>query len=138
MLLLRDLHNRFKLKFIIFSAIFLTGCFGSAKERVDGGAFHEYSSEIVDNISNDQNILLFFTGPNCNECNRLLDVFINNPDKIPDDLVVLEINLEEKKDLQDKYNVYYKNSFVLLNSGKEEIKRWSGGGFKEMIDQLSS
>jgi thioredoxin 1 len=55
---------------------------------------------------------------------------------LPADVVVFKTDYDTEKELKKKYGITYQHTFVLVDNEGNSIKKWNGGGVKELIEEL--
>lgn len=81
----------------------------------------------------DKKRVYFFHASWCPTCKTANEEFINNPDSIPNDVVVFKTDYDTEKELKQKYGITYQHTFVFVDAHGQEIKKWNGGGITELI-----
>lgn len=97
----------------------------------------EYSKESYNKASPKRRVLYFYASwcPTCKAANA---DFTANPDKIPEDAVVIRVNYndpdtdQEEKALAKRYGITYQHTFVQVNSAGKEVTLWNGGDTNEL------
>ena len=101
----------------------------------------EYSKSAHDQAT-DKRRVLYFYATWCPSCKIANEDFIANPDKIPEDVVVIRTNYndpdtdQDEKDLAKRYGVTYQHTFVQVDSTGKELTKWNGGGTDELLTKL--
>ncbi|MBP9759624.1 hypothetical protein KBD45_08080 [Candidatus Dojkabacteria bacterium] len=124
------------LLFIAFS-IFLGGCdfkfiqsgndqtptpvLGEKVRNEGNGVYDLYDDELI-KTAEDKQIVLFFSADWCAECNNLDNDILTNKDKIPQNVIIMKVEYDVRKDLKDKYKVTKENSLIEINSAEEKLK----------------
>ena len=98
----------------------------------------EYSKTVLDQFINKRRVLYFYATW-CPSCKVANEDFLANPDKIPEDIVVIRTNYndpntdQEEKDLAKKYGIIYQHTFVQIDAQGNEITKWNGGATRELL-----
>ena len=101
----------------------------------------EYSKAAYDQTA-DKRRVLYFYATWCPSCKVANEDFTANPDKIPEDVVVIRINYndpntdQEEKDLAKKYAITYQHTFVQIDPQGKEITKWNGGQIEELLANI--
>ena len=86
--------------------------------------------------------ILYFYATWCPSCKQANGDFTANPNKIPEDMVVLRVNYndpdtdQEEKDLAKKYSITYQHTFVQIDNQGKEITKWNGGQTDELLAKI--
>lgn len=86
--------------------------------------------------------VLYFYATWCPSCKQANEDFTANPNKIPEDVIVLRINYndpdtdQEEKDLAKKYGITYQHTFVQVDSAGKELTKWNGGQTDELVTNI--
>ena len=101
----------------------------------------EYSKTVLDE-SADKRRVLYFYATWCPSCKIANEDFTANPNKIPEDVVVIRTNYNDpdtnsqEKDLAKKYGITYQHTFVQIDSNGNEITKWNGGQTDELLAKI--
>lgn len=101
----------------------------------------EYSKSALDQAAGNRRVLYFYANwcPTCRPTDANLK---QNVDKIPQDLIVIRVNYndsdtdQEEKDLAKKYDVIYQHTFVQIDNNGNQVTKWSGGAFEDIIANI--
>ena len=86
--------------------------------------------------------VLFFYASWCPTCQPADASFLENQDKLPEDVLLIRVNYDDsdtdqaERDLAKKYGVTYQHTFVQIDSSGKEISKWNGGQFDKLISNL--
>ena len=90
------------------------------------GSYEAYAPEKLMKYA-DKKIVLFFRASWCPTC-KTVDADIRaNMKSIPADVVILDVNYDDSRELQAKYGVTYQHTFVQVDKLGTNITKWSGG-----------
>ena len=109
--------------------------------KSNSSRYVEYSKAVLDQ-SKDKRRVLYFYATWCPECKIANEDFTANPDKIPEDVVVIRTNYNdpntdaEEKNLAKKYSITYQHTFVQIDSQGKEVTKWNGGGTDELVKNI--
>ena len=112
-----------------------------ASENIPSSRYVEYSKTILDQ-SKDLRRVLYFYATWCPTCKVANEDFLANPNKIPEDVVLIRINYNdpdtdaEEKDLAKKYGITYQHTFVQIDAEGNQIAKWNGGQTEELIANI--
>lgn len=113
------------------------------KNEVNTEPYFEYSKESFSGSENKTRILFFYADwcPICRPVDRDIK---DNLDKIPDDISIIKVNYndqftdEDEKKLAAKYGVTYQHTFVRIDTAGNEIEKWNGGSFEDLLKRIQS
>jgi len=106
-------------------------------ERIDSAQsndlrYIDYSKSSFDNTT-DKKRIYFFHAKWCPTCKAANEEFMQNSGRIPSDVILFKTDYDTEKELKTKYGITYQHTFVYVDSGGSEIKKWNGGGITELI-----
>ncbi len=78
--------------------------------------------------SNNGKAVIFFHAGWCPTCIAAERDFKVNFDKVPENVTILQTDYDTSKELKQKYNVTYQDTFVQVDSQGNEVTKWSSGG----------
>ena len=100
-----------------------------------------YSKEALESTA-DKRRVLYFYATWCPECKVANEDFLQNSNKIPEDVVVIRVNYNDsdtdsqEKDLAKKYGITYQHTFVQIDGQGKTITKWNGGGIDELLVKI--
>ena len=112
-----------------------------AMEKTANSRYLVYSKDVYDAAS-DKRRVLYFYATWCPSCKQANEDFTANPNKIPEDVVVIRTNYNDQdtdqgeKDLAKKYGITYQHTFVQIDSQGKEITKWNGGQTDELVTNI--
>jgi len=80
----------------------------------------------------DKKRVYFFHATWCPTCKAVNEEFNNNPDSIPEDVILFKTDYDSEKELKKKYGITYQHTFVYVDADGRELKKWNGGGIAEL------
>ncbi|MBI5358652.1 hypothetical protein HZB69_03460 [Candidatus Amesbacteria bacterium] len=101
----------------------------------------EYSKAALDQSVAKRRVLYFYATW-CPSCKVANEDFTANPNKIPEDVVVIRTNYndpntaQEERDLAKKYGITYQHTFVQIDGQGKEITKWNGGKTDELLANI--
>ncbi len=106
------------------------------------GKYQTFESETLNTNLNKRRVLFFYANwcPTCRPVNEELN---RSEDLIPDDLVIIRVNYNDsdtdkaEQELARKYGVTYQHTFVQIDESGMELKKWNGGGLREILNNLN-
>ena len=111
------------------------------KNETSSSRYLDYSKTVLDQPA-DKRRILYFYATWCPSCKVANEDFLANPDKIPEDVVVIRTNYndpntdQEEKDLAKKYGITYQHTFVQIDAQGNEITKWNGGQTDELVANI--
>ena len=99
------------------------------------GAYVDYTEDAF-NQNKDKNRVLYFHADWCPICRPLDQAFQTRTNEIPTGYVIFKTNYDTETSLKTKYGITYQHTFVLVDEDGNEVKKWSGGDFDEVIEML--
>lgn len=111
------------------------------EEMLDLGTYVEYYDGVIEENSDKQRVLFFYANW-CPTCRPLDAEIAKNINKIPKNTIVVRVNYNDdktdsaEKELAKKYAVTYQHTLVVIDSVGREFKKWNGGDFQKILDNL--
>lgn len=103
-----------------------------ASQNKTMGRYVEYSKEAFDKVVNNKRIY-FFHAKWCPTCKVANEEFVQDMDKIPNDVILFKTDYDTEKELKTQYGITYQHTFVLVDNEGKEIRKWNGGDIEELI-----
>lgn len=113
----------------------------TTEQETIGSRYIPYSKVAYDATSGKRRVLYFYATW-CPTCKQANEDFIANPNKIPEDMVVIRTNYndpdtdQEEKELAKKYGITYQHTFVQIDAEGKEITKWNGGKIDELLTNI--
>lgn len=118
---------------------FITNTPQNSVEKTEGKmdkmekTYMDYSKENFENaINNNKNVVLFFHASWCPDCRAADNMFIENTDDIPNDIVLFKIDYDNSEDLKKQYALTTQHTFVQIDKDMNMITKWIGGNIPEL------
>ena len=92
----------------------------------DSGEYRDYESGLLTR-ADEGDVVLFFHASWCPTCKALERNIDQEKNNIPEDLTILTLDYDIEKELKQKYNIVIQHTFVQVDSGGNEIAKWTGG-----------
>lgn len=89
------------------------------------GVYTKYSEDLLPR-DNTQKTLLFFSASWCPTCGALKRDLDRNLDKIPNDMVILDIDYDTQTELKKKYDVRVQHTILQIDKDGKVLKDLSG------------
>lgn len=105
--------------------------------RMDMLNYLDYSNETLANAQKKGTSVLFFAATTwCQTCSALEEEIIERQAEIPKDVTILKVDYDNDKAMNQKYSVTSQHTLVVLDKNGQEVKRWLGGGFDTLLQEL--
>ena len=99
--------------------------------------YTSYTEEKFEQALDDgKQVALFFHAIRCPICHGTRDVINDNITDLPDDVMILEVDIEKRTDIADKYNVVAQTTFVFFDEAWNDIEV-SRSIYPDVIDELN-
>jgi thiol-disulfide isomerase/thioredoxin len=96
------------------------------------GLYTDYTPELA---MRDGDVVLFFKASWCPTCSKL-DANLDE-NEFPENLTVLRIDYDLRKDLVNEYGINYQHTLVHVNKDGEIITKWYGGyNLQSILDKI--
>lgn len=108
----------------------------------DTQGYIDYSDQAFEN-SKDKRRVLYFYANWCTTCIPVNADFIENANKIPEDVVVFKVNFrdsdtdEREKQLAEKYKITHQHTFVQVSYAGGIVTSWNGGNLANLIKNVN-
>jgi thioredoxin 1 len=100
-----------------------------------------FTPQILDQPATARRVLFFYANW-CPTCRPADQSFTQNSSQFPSDLTVIRVNYNDdetepaEKELAKKYGITYQHTYVLIDEQGNALKKWNGGGFEELLENL--
>ncbi len=91
-----------------------------------------YSKKAFDEAAKQKRVY-FFAASWCPSCRAADKDFNANIKKIPENVMVFKTDYDTEAALKTKFNITSQHTFVYVDAKGEALKKWSGGGFAELL-----
>ncbi len=99
--------------------------------------YYEYSDKSLKLSQSRGKTILFFAATTwCNTCSNLDKEIKEKSMDLPKNITILKTDYDNDKALNKKYFITIQHTLVVLDKNGEEIKRWIGGNFEELIKNI--
>jgi thioredoxin 1 len=102
---------------------------------LNNGEYVSYSSDYLE-LYSEKTKILFFHASWCPTCKAADKDISNNLSNIPENTVIIKTDYDTQSDLKKKYGISYQHTFVIVDDQGNEIEKWNGGSFKEIIERI--
>ena len=100
--------------------------------------YFDYSEGTLANAYGNGNTVLFFAATLwCNTCSALDDELKERSSTLPDGVTVLKVDYDSDRAMRAKYGVTQQHTLVYLDSDQNELKRWIGGDFDALVQNIN-
>lgn len=81
--------------------------------------------------------LLFFAATTwCQSCAELEQEIVDRVAEIPSNVTILKVDYDNDQETNQQHAVTSQHTLVLLDESGTEVKRWLGGDFNTLLDEL--
>lgn len=93
------------------------------------GLYQDYSEDNLNHaLGRGEKVVLFFWASYCPD-SKTGDADLNeNPDRIPENVRVLKVDIDQYPDIKKKYGVDYSGTYVQIGADQNEVMRWQSPG----------
>lgn len=108
-----------------------------AAEAPKVGVYELYTQAAFDAAKDQQRVLFFAASwcPNCQAANADINAKLS---QIPANLVIFKTDYDKEVALKKKYGITYQHTFVLVDAEGKAVKKWAGGGLKQIVAKTES
>jgi len=104
----------------------------SMKEQTLSSAYRTYSPAAFDAAKGTRRVL-FFHATWCPNCKRADADIRANLAKLPAGVTVFKTDYDREKALKKQYGITAQHTFVLVDASGKALKKWAGGGLREIV-----
>ena len=105
--------------------------------RMDMLSYLDYSDVTLANAQKKGKSVLFFAATKwCQTCSELEKEIIERNTEIPKDVTIIKVDYDNDKVMNRKYGVTSQHTLIVLDKNGKELKRWLGGGFNTLLQQI--
>lgn len=105
--------------------------------QVSSGQYVDYTSTaITEALDRGSRPLLFFHAGWCSTCGEAEKDILEKIENLPEDITIIKVDYNNERDLKKKYAVSYQHTFVQVDENENEVTRWTGGEFEEIIERI--
>lgn len=101
----------------------------------------EYTSTALGETSDSKRVLFFYANW-CPTCRPVDTELRENSAQIPAGVSVIRVNYndpetdDEEAELAKTYGISYQHTFVQIDENGNEVTKWNGGGFEEILENV--
>ncbi|MVN88440.1 redoxin domain-containing protein [Deinococcus sp. HMF7620] len=94
--------------------------------------YQPYSKAAFDAAKSKQRVLFFWASwcPNCRAAEADIQ---KNLGSLPAGVVVFKTDYDKEAALKKQYGITYQHTFVLVDAQGKALRKWSGGGLKQIV-----
>lgn len=106
----------------------------SKKAAMMAAHYQTYTRAAYDAARGTQRVLFFHATwcPNCKAANA--DI-VKNLAQLPASVTIFKVDYDKEVALKKQYGITYQHTFVLVDGQGKALKKWAGGGLKEIVAQ---
>jgi len=105
--------------------------------RMDMLNYLDYSDGALANTQRKGKSVLFFAATTwCQTCSALEEEIIERQAEIQKNINILKVDYDNDRVMNQKYGVTSQHTLVVLDENGKELKRWLGGGFDTLLQQI--
>lgn len=109
----------------------------SNKALVNRVNYLNYSEQYSSSSKRTSKTLLFFAATTwCQTCSQLDKEIMERSQELPSDLTILKVDYDNDKVTKAKYGVTAQHTLIQLDNNGNEVKRWIGGNFDALIQNI--
>lgn len=103
----------------------------------DRANYLDYSQQNLAQAKKHGNTLLFFAATTwCSNCRAIEEEIIKRNSEIPQGLTILKVDYDRDSSMKTKYGVTLQTTLILLDEDGNEIKRWIGTDFDNLLTNI--
>jgi thiol-disulfide isomerase/thioredoxin len=96
-------------------------------------SYKEYTADVAKaELAAGKKVVIFFYADWCPECRAADEAFKKKADSIPDTVTVLRVTYNADKELERKYGVLSRHTFVYIDKDEKLINKWVSGDIAMM------
>lgn len=96
------------------------------------GAYQTYTKAAFE-AAKDRQRVLFFHATWCPNCKRADTEITRNLAGLPANVVVFKTDYDREGALKRQYGITSQHTFVLVDGRGQALRKWSGGGLREIV-----
>ena len=100
------------------------------------GGYQPYTQAAFDAARGERRVLFFHATwcPNCKAANA--DILAHLAE-LPANIVIFKTDYDQEVALKKKYAITSQHTFVLVDDKGDAIRKWAGGGLKQIVAQVA-
>ena len=104
---------------------------------MDRLSYLNYSDQNLATSKSFGNTALFFAATTwCQTCSVLDKEIKERISDIPSNVTILKVDYDNDKEMKNKHKVTTQHTIVVLDKGGREVKRWIGGNFDLLLQEV--
>ncbi|MBI4096706.1 MAG: thioredoxin family protein [Candidatus Levybacteria bacterium] len=109
----------------------------NSKVLMDRLGYFDYSERnLTSSQKNGKTVLFFAATIWCQTCQALEEEIRQKGNALPSDVTILKVDYDNDKIMNNKYRITSQHTLVVLDKNGKELKRWIGGNFDLLIQEL--
>ncbi|MDH5533894.1 MAG: thioredoxin family protein [Candidatus Pacebacteria bacterium] len=106
-----------------------------AQDSEAAGQYVTYTADYLSKYQGKTKVL-FFHASWCPVCKTADKDIKDNLANIPGDTIIIKTDYDKEGDLKKKYAITYQHTFVIVDGQGNEVTKWNGGDFNEILRRL--
>ncbi len=99
-----------------------------AQASVNPGAYQNFTEELFQSeLASGKKVVIFFYAPWCPECRLADEAFKSKTNLIPTNVSLLKLDFGSNKEIEKRYGVFSRHTFVQVDSSGEQVTKWISG-----------
>mgnify|MGYP003496321209 CR=1 FL=1 len=104
---------------------------------IDRNNYQNYSDATLLQTQKTGTTLLFFAATTwCQTCSALEEEILQRHNELPADVTILKVDYDNDPSMKKKWAVTTQHTLVALDQDGQELKRWVGGNFDVLLQEL--
>lgn len=135
--------------FLVITPLLLAGAFiffrptpettgpGHQEILMDTLNYLDYSEVNLEAALSKGRAVLFFAATRwCHTCSALDKEILQRVSEVPADVTILKVDYDNDHAMNTKWGVTTQHTLVILDENGQEVTRWVGGGFDDLLNRL--
>lgn len=107
--------------------------------QMDLNNYLDYSDLVLASAQQKGQPILFFAATTwCQTCSALEEEILERQSEIPTDVTILKVDYDNDKVMNQKWGVTAQHTLIVLDKEGQEVKRWLGGGFDALLQEVEA
>lgn len=107
--------------------------------QMDMNNYLDYSDPVLANAQQNGLPILFFAATTwCQTCSALEEEILDRQSEIPSNATILKVDYDNDAAMKQKWDVTAQHTLIILDENGQEVKRWLGGGFDTLLQQMET
>lgn len=97
----------------------------------------DYSNQnLIQAKKNGKTVLFFAATTWCTTCSALDEEIKKRSNQLPSNITILKVDYDQDKPMRNQYAVTTQHTLVVLDQNGNELKRWIGGNFDALLQEV--